>query len=100
MEDLMAATASLERTPDDLTPYGGVVPDAAWRAEVRRLAGRQDAVLLAHNYQLPEIPDIADHTGDSLALSRVAAASAAATNIFFGVPLLGRTGQHLLPDQR
>src|SRR3954454_8247823 len=95
----MAATASLERTPD-LTPYGGVEPDAAWRAEVRRLAEQQNAVLLAHNYQLPEIQDIADHTGDSLGLSRIAAASDAATIVFCGVHFMAETAKILSPDKR
>src|SRR5213083_2071323 len=94
----MAATTSLERTPD-LTPYGGVEPNAAWRAEVRRLAERQNAVLLAHNYQLPEIQDIADHTGDSLALSRIAAASDASTIIFCGVHFMAETAKILAPEK-
>ena len=49
--------------------YTGVAPDAEWAREIRRLAEQRDAVLLAHNYQLPEIQDVADHTGDSLALT-------------------------------
>ncbi|MDF2732636.1 MAG: nadA, partial [Desertimonas sp.] len=44
-----------------------------WREQVRELAAQRDAVILAHNYQLPEIQDVADHVGDSLGLSRVAA---------------------------
>jgi quinolinate synthase len=96
----MAATASLERTPDDLTPYGGVAPDGAWRAEVRRLAEQQNAVLLAHNYQLPEIQDIADHTGDSLALSRIAAESDAETIVFCGVHFMAETAKILGPGKR
>jgi quinolinate synthase len=84
----------------DMTPLGGVVPDQAWRDEVRELARQQDAVLLAHNYQLPEIQDIADHTGDSLALSRVAAASSASTIIFCGVHFMAETAKILSPDKR
>ena len=53
--------------------YGGVVADQEWAAEVRKLAEQRNATLLAHNYQLPAIQDIADHVGDSLALSRIAA---------------------------
>jgi quinolinate synthase len=95
----MAATASLE-LGSDLTPYGGVQPDEAWRAEVRRLADQQNAVLLAHNYQLPEIQDIADHTGDSLGLSRIAATSDADTIIFCGVHFMAETAKILSPDKR
>jgi quinolinate synthase len=83
----------------DLTPYTGVEPDAAWRDEVRRLAKERDAVLLAHNYQLPDIQDIADHTGDSLALSRIAAASDASTIIFCGVHFMAETAKILSPDK-
>ncbi|WP_026423673.1 quinolinate synthase NadA [Actinokineospora inagensis] len=83
----------------DLTPFGGVEADAAWRDEVRELARQRDAVLLAHNYQLPEIQDIADHTGDSLALSRIAASSSAATIIFCGVHFMAETAKILSPDK-
>jgi quinolinate synthase len=90
----MAATLE-----EDLTPLSGVEPDSAWRDEVRRLAKERDAVLLAHNYQLPEIQDIADHTGDSLALSRIAAASDASTIIFCGVHFMAETAKILSPDK-
>jgi len=84
---------------EDLTPFTGVDPDSAWRDEVRRLAKERDAVLLAHNYQLPEIQDIADHTGDSLALSRIAAASDASTIIFCGVHFMAETAKILAPEK-
>jgi quinolinate synthase len=80
-------------------PYGGVEPDAAWADEVRRLARQRNAVILAHNYQLPAIQDIADHTGDSLALSRIAAASDADTIVFCGVHFMAETAKMLAPDK-
>ena len=54
----------------------------AWAEEVRALAKERDAVILAHNYQLPEIQDVADHVGDSLGLSRIAAGVDASTIVF------------------
>jgi quinolinate synthase len=76
-----------------------LVPDSAWQEEVRRLAKERDAVLLAHNYQVPAIQDIADHTGDSLALSRIAAASDASTIVFCGVHFMAETAKILSPDK-
>jgi quinolinate synthase len=74
-------------------------PTRAWAEEVRALARRHDAVLLAHNYQLPEIQDVADHTGDSLALSRLAARSSASTIVFCGVHFMAETAKILAPDK-
>ena len=74
-------------------------PTRTWAAEVRELARRRDAVLLAHNYQLPEIQDVADHTGDSLALSRIAARSSASTIVFCGVHFMAETAKILAPDK-
>jgi quinolinate synthase len=76
-----------------------VRPDAAWAEEVRELARRRDAVLLAHNYQLPAIQDVAHHTGDSLALSRLAAQSQASTIVFCGVHFMAETAKILAPDK-
>ncbi|TVT44025.1 quinolinate synthase NadA [Amycolatopsis rhizosphaerae] len=83
----------------DYQPYDGVEADEVWAEEVRRLARERDAVVLAHNYQVPAIQDIADHTGDSLALSRIAAASDASTIVFCGVHFMAETAKILAPEK-
>ena len=72
---------------------------AAWRDEVRTLARERDAVLLAHNYQPPAIQDVADHVGDSLALSRLAASAKESTIVFAGVHFMAETAKILSPDK-
>jgi len=67
--------------------------------EVRALARERDAVILAHNYQLPEIQDVADYVGDSLGLSRQAAAAQASTIVFCGVHFMAETASVLSPDK-
>ncbi len=72
---------------------------ATLQAEVRALAEQRDAVILAHNYQLPEIQDVADYVGDSLGLSRQAAASDASVIAFCGVHFMAETASVLSPDK-
>ena len=72
----------------------------ALQDEVRELAAARGAVILAHNYQLPEIQDIADYVGDSLGLSQQAAASEAGTIAFCGVHFMAETASILCPDKQ
>jgi quinolinate synthase len=72
----------------------------ALQEEVRELAAARGAVILAHNYQLPEIQDIADYVGDSLGLSQQAAAADAETIAFCGVHFMAETASILCPDKR
>ena len=104
------------RRVDLQVPYDDGVTDTAvdvevlptdWRERVLALASERDAVILAHNYQLPEIQDIAHHTGDSLGLSRIASTVDASTIVFCGVHFMAESAKILsydktvlIPDER
>jgi quinolinate synthase len=82
----VSATLTLENIP-------------ALKREVRALAEERNAVILAHNYQVPEVQDVADYVGDSLGLSRQAAATGAESIVFCGVHFMAETASILSPEK-
>ena len=107
VNNLESNFAGVRDIVDGAGGYGGVEATPEWAAEVRRLADLRGATLLAHNYQLPAIQDVADHVGDSLALSRIAAEVSEDTIVFCGVHFMAETAKILspqktvlIPDQR
>jgi quinolinate synthase len=72
---------------------------ARMQDEVRALAEERNAVILAHNYQVPEVQDVAHFVGDSLGLSRQAAAADADVIAFCGVHFMAETASILSPDK-
>jgi quinolinate synthase len=83
-------TVSPDLSPEEIGTISG---------EVRALAEERNAVILAHNYQLPEVQDVANHLGDSLGLSRQAAATDADVIAFCGVHFMAETASILSPDK-
>ena len=92
---MTALDISLEVPPGILTaPMTERMQD-----EVRSLATERNAVILAHNYQVPEVQDVADYVGDSLGLSQQAAATEADVIVFCGVHFMAETAAILAPEK-
>jgi quinolinate synthase len=88
-----------------MIPTQGPLPElsaaeiAEMQAEVRVLAAQRNATILAHNYQVPEVQQVADYVGDSLGLSRQAGASDAEVIVFCGVHFMAETASILCPEK-
>jgi quinolinate synthase len=93
----MATTLPMAPAQHPAGPTAGEILEL--QREVRVLAAERDAVILAHNYQVPEVQGVADYVGDSLGLSRQAAAAGAATIVFCGVHFMAETASILCPEK-
>ena len=77
-----------------------LVQETSLKNEILRLKKEKDVVILAHNYQIPDVQDIADFTGDSLGLSRQAAKVSQKKILFCGVHFMAETAAIICPEKR
>src|SRR5579864_1772764 len=92
---------NLPMAPSQAPPSGlGPRQIRELQEQIRALAAERGAVILAHNYQLPEVQDVADYVGDSLGLSQAAASTGKERIVFCGVHFMAETAAILCPEKQ